>query len=268
MARSDKARGLSLRHGPFRRLRGQELRDGQVAGAARGPDLAPRAVLRILVRPEAQEPRPVPEAIALELVVAHLDHELWPDGVPIQLAAGRPAALSARDPLVAQLPLRDHLRELLLELASHRGGEARAVADEVELALVAVEPEQHRRDPPIALVAPAEADDHAVGGLVRLHLDDAVARAREVRQVRPLGDHAVEARLRQVFQPTPALLRVTRDRRERELLRLPLQLAPPPLQRQLVHGLALPDEQVERDVLRGDLRRELPDPALGRVQPE
>src|SRR5439155_13286485 len=165
-------------------------------------------------------------------------------------------------------PLRDHLRQLLLELASHRGREARAMADEVELALVAVEPEQQRRDAPIALVAPAEANDHAIGGLVRLHLDDAVARAREVWQVRPLGDHAVEARLRQVFQPAPALLGVTRDRRERELLRLPLQLSPPPLQRQLVHGLALPDEQVERDVLRWDLRRELPDPALGRVQPE
>src|SRR5438046_4399084 len=140
MARSDRSEGLSLRHGPSGRLRREQLRDGQVAGAARGPDLAPRAVLWILVRPEAQEPRPVPEAIALELVVAHLDHELRPHRVPIKLPALRPAALPAGDPLVAQPPLRDHLRELLLELASHRGWEARAVADEVELALVAVEP--------------------------------------------------------------------------------------------------------------------------------
>src|SRR6185503_18083100 len=74
--------------------------------------------------------------------------------------------------------------------------------------------------------------------------------------------------LRQVREPALALLAVARGRRERELLRLPLQLPPPPLQGQLVDGLALPDEQVEGDVFRGNLCREPPDPALRRVEPQ
>ena len=81
------------------------------------------------------------------------------------------------------------------------GREAGAVPDEVERAVVGVEAEQQRRDPPVGLVAPAEADDHAVGGLVRLHLDHAVARARQVRQLEPLRDHAVEPRLLEPVEP-------------------------------------------------------------------
>ena len=117
----------------------------------------------------------MPEAVALELVVAHLDDELRPDGIPVELPALRPAALAAGDPLVAQLPLRDHLRQLLLQLSPHRCRKAGAVAHEVELALVAVEPEQQRRDPPVRFVAPAKADDHAVGGLALLDLEHSVA---------------------------------------------------------------------------------------------
>src|SRR5262245_2454934 len=139
--------------------------------------------------------------------------------------------------------------------------------DEVERAVVPVEPEQQGRDPPVGLIAPAETDDHAVGGLVRLDLDNAVARAREVRHPQPLRDHAVEARLLEALEPLCRLLRVAHRGREPERLGLALELATPLLERLLVHRLALPDEQVERDVLRGDLRGEAPDPALRRMEP-
>jgi len=46
--------------------------------------------------------------------------------------------------------------------------------DVVELLLIVVEAEEKRRDPR-RLLLPAHADDHAVRGLVRLHLEDAVA---------------------------------------------------------------------------------------------
>jgi hypothetical protein len=48
----------------------------RVARRSRRPDLAPGALARVLVRAEADELRPVPEAVRLHLVVAHLDDEL------------------------------------------------------------------------------------------------------------------------------------------------------------------------------------------------
>ena len=140
--------------------------------------------------------------------------------------------------------------------------------DEVERAVVGVEAEQQRRDPAVGLVAPAEADDHAVRRLVRLHLDHAVARAGQVRQPEPLGDHAVEPRLLEAVEPARCLLRIVGRGREPELLRLLLELAPALLQRQLVDRLALPDEQVEGDVVRRDLGREPLDPALRGMEPQ
>ena len=59
----------------------QQLLDGRVASRFRfGQHLVPGAVLRVLVGPEADELRAVPEAVALELVEAHLDDELRPHG--------------------------------------------------------------------------------------------------------------------------------------------------------------------------------------------
>src|SRR5207302_6313324 len=78
-------------------LRAEQPRNGQVVGAPGGPDLAPGAVLRILVRPPADEARAVPEAVLLQLVVADFADQLRLDGVPIELLATRPAALTARD---------------------------------------------------------------------------------------------------------------------------------------------------------------------------
>ena len=56
-----------------------------------------------------------------------------------------------RDALVADESRRAHLRQLRLDLLAHRRRHRRAVADEVELALVAVQPEQQRRDPTLRL---------------------------------------------------------------------------------------------------------------------
>src|SRR5437667_50739 len=155
--------------------RAEQCRHGQVVRAPGGSDLSPGAVLRIFVRPPADEARAVPEAVLLQLVVAHLADELRLDRVPVELLAPRPAALASRDSVAADRTGRPQLRQLLLELAPHRRRKAGAVADEVEPALSVVEAEQERRDPTLGLVAPAEADDHAVRGSIRLHLDDTVA---------------------------------------------------------------------------------------------
>ena len=62
--------------------------------------------------------------------------------------------------------------------------------DVVHLSLVVVEPEQERRDPR-RLLLPAQPDDHRVGGLVRLHLQDGFARAGEIGHTEALRDHPV-----------------------------------------------------------------------------
>ena len=69
-----------------------------------------------------------------------------------------------------------------------------------------------------------------------------------------------------VSQPLGALLDVVGDRRQLEALADLLQLGAPLLDRALVHGLALPEQQVEGDEGGRDLGRELADAALGRVE--
>src|SRR5579864_1646553 len=62
---------------------------------ARRPQLAPRAVARILVVAPADELRAVPEPRALHLVVAHLDDELGLHARLLELA--RSPAIRLRD---------------------------------------------------------------------------------------------------------------------------------------------------------------------------
>src|SRR5438876_6047609 len=248
--------------------RAEQCRHGQVVRAPGESDLSPGAVLRILVRPPAEEARAVPEAVLLKLVVAHLADELRLDRVPVELFAARPAALPAGDAITADRSRRAQLRQLFLELAANRRREAGTVADEVEPTLRVVEAEEERRDPAFGLVAPAEADDQAVCGAVRLHLDDSLARAGEVRDAEPLRDDAVEAGGLELLQPLAGLGRIASHRREPELLADALELGTPLLERQLVDRLALPAQDVERDELGRDLGRELADPALSGMQTE
>ena len=99
---------------------------------------------RILVRPEPQQLRPVPEPIALHLVVAHLRHELGPQRLLLEPAAApavRLARSAGRTPRrAAAAPARRSRR------GARRDGRR---ADVVDLAVVVVEPEQQRRDLPV-----------------------------------------------------------------------------------------------------------------------
>src|SRR5262249_60478361 len=64
--------------------------EGRVVLAPGRPDLAPGAVLWVLVVAEAQEARAVAEAVALHLVVTNLGDELGPHG-GLRERAGAPA---------------------------------------------------------------------------------------------------------------------------------------------------------------------------------
>src|SRR6185312_1672026 len=70
----DRARARFDRRGALRLAR--EERVDRRVGVARRAQLEPRAVARILVLAPADQLGPVPEAVALHLVVAHLDDEL------------------------------------------------------------------------------------------------------------------------------------------------------------------------------------------------
>jgi len=137
-------------------------------------------------------------------------------------------------------------------------------ADVVQFAVVAVQAEEQRREP-FGLLLPADADDHAVRRLVRLYLDNALARPREVRKAEALGDHTIEPGSLETVDPLAGDRDVARRRGDRE--RQLLERRPPLLQRLLVQRLALPEQDVERDELRRDLGGELAHAALGRMEP-
>src|SRR6266487_6395907 len=65
-----------LREARIGALAGEQTLEGRIVLPARWPDLAPRALFRILVVAEADEARAVAEAVALHLVVAHFGNEL------------------------------------------------------------------------------------------------------------------------------------------------------------------------------------------------
>src|SRR5206468_3354995 len=145
-----------------------------------------------------------------------------------------PAALPAGNPLVADEPRRAQLRQLLLDLLPQPGREPRAVADEVELPVLVVHPEQQRRDPALRLLAVVEADDHAVGRLVLLDLGHRLTGPRSIGRVEPLGNDSVQPGGFNPVEPALRLLSVARVRRELEALRLALELLAPFLERELV----------------------------------
>ena len=95
----------------------------------------------ILVRPEAQQLRAVPEARALHLVVAHLGDELGPQRLLLEPAAA-PAVRLREAPVGRLVEQRQHLLGDRVVLARRDRGRA----DVVDLAVVVVEPEQQRRD--------------------------------------------------------------------------------------------------------------------------
>ena len=108
------------------------------------------------------------EAVRLHLVVTHLDDELGPHRRLLELAAA-PAVRLGEAALGRVLEQREHARRDLVVACGRDGGRA----DVVDLAVVAVEAEEKRRDA-IGARLPAHADDDAVSRLLGLHLHDAV----------------------------------------------------------------------------------------------
>src|SRR5215211_7576972 len=185
------AAGRVVRHGLIGRrggpAAGEEALERRVARAPRRAELAPGALLRVLVVAEAEKARPVAKAVALHLVVAHFGDKLRLHRRLLELACA-PAVRFREAPVRFCVDERENaLGDLLVAGGGYRGG-----ADVVEPAVVAVETEQERRDP-VRLRLPAQANDDGVRRLVRLHLHDCLAGAGPVRLVDPLGNHAVEA---------------------------------------------------------------------------
>src|SRR5207244_7902398 len=115
----------------------EELRHRQVVRTARRAHLAPGALRRILVGPEAQEPRAVAEAVPLELVETDLADELRAEARLLELA--RPPAVRLGEAALGR-PLQegqDLGRDLVVAARADSGR-----ADVAELALVVVEAEQ------------------------------------------------------------------------------------------------------------------------------
>ena len=145
-------------------------------------------------------------------------------------------------------------------------GRHRRRADVVDLAVVAVEAEQQRRDA-IGLRLPADAHDDAVRRLLGLHLHHPVARTGEVRELASLRDHAVEADGLEPLEPAERFVAIAGSGGELESLRAAFESCPA-LRQRLAPGLdALPDEDVESDEPGWDLGREPVDAALGGMEP-
>ena len=204
----------------------------RVARAGPRYDLVDRARGRVLVGSHAQQPRAVAKPEALPLVVAHLDDELRADGQLLELAS------SPRDSAPRSGGREHRRRAVRAGRRSRPDGRVRR------------RPSPRSADPPPRRAARAEvwrgrppaairgADDDAVGGAVALDLDDAVARAGEVREPEPLGDHTVEAGDLERLQPARRLLSVAA--RDRDPERQPLEAGAPLLDRQLPDLLARP----------------------------
>ncbi len=149
-----------------------------------------------------------------------------------------------------------------LAISSCRAGSDGRGADVVDLAVVAIQAEEQRRDA-VGLRLPTHSDDDAVGRFLRLHLHHSVARTGEVCDVAAFRDDPVEADRLEAVEPVQGLVTVSGGWGELEAVRASLQPRPP-LRERLVPGLsAFPDEDVEGDEARRDLRRQFVDPALG-----
>ncbi len=228
-------------------------------GSNRGPELAPRALRCVLVVTEADELRPVPKAVRLHLVVAHFDDDLGAHGSLLELAA-TPAVGLGEPPLGGVLEERqDASRNLVV---ARRGHGSRA--DVVDLAVLAVEPEQQGGDP-VGPRLPADADDDAVrlfsGFTFTTPSRDpgryASPRRFAITPSRPIAS-------KRSSQPSASSRScVAGESSKRFALR---SSAARRLERLMPHLDAVPHQDVERDEPCGDLGREPADAALGGVK--
>src|SRR6185436_9336585 len=84
--RAPRASSRRTRRALEERSRREERFDARRVRIAGRAKLAPGAVLRVLVVAEADQLCPVAEAVALHLVVAHLDDQLLPHGRLLEVA--------------------------------------------------------------------------------------------------------------------------------------------------------------------------------------
>src|SRR5215211_1270566 len=108
--------------------------DGWIVGAPGGTQLGPGAVAGILVRPEADQLRPVPEAVALHLVVPDLGDELRPERRLLEVARAPPVGLGEAAVRGLVEEREDERADLVVVARGDRGG-----ADVVGPAVVSVE---------------------------------------------------------------------------------------------------------------------------------
>src|SRR5207244_10224721 len=102
----------------------EQLREHRIAPLRSRADLVPGALLRVLVRAEAEEASAVPDALVLHLVVTDLTDQLGPDLVPRQILSLGPTGprvgrATPFAPVEAEgsffLQRRQHLLQLLLK---------------------------------------------------------------------------------------------------------------------------------------------------------
>src|SRR3989442_10412863 len=188
------------------------------------------AGLRALVGAPAHELRGMPEASPLHVVVRDLADALGPDRLPGQVLAAVPAAARAGQalPRFVRVSLRlgpvtpgmalervlSEGRQVGDELLSNRVGERRGDADVVQRAILVIEAEQERADHRAgAVLVPAEAGDHAVGGARVFDLDHR-ALAGAVGRVQTLRHDAVEPGPLEATEPVLREGAIARGRRE------------------------------------------------------
>src|SRR4051794_37622301 len=145
------------------------------------------------------------------MVVAALDHELRPERLPLARAFRRPAARTAGR-IAGEAGWGDQLFQFLGQRRLVITRDGRGEADMMQETLTVIEPKQQRADERLAFVIAKAADD-AVCTAVVLDLLHAVALARPVWQVAPLGDDAVE-RGAHPLEPAPCVGELGGCRRE------------------------------------------------------
>ena len=130
------------------------------------PDPCPRGTAQLRTVPETAAPAPCRSAPRPRAPAARATPR----------ARRRPSGSARRSGVGGALEQRHHAPAISSCLQARRPPSRRS-----RCPVVRIEPEQQRRDP-LGLRLPADADDHAVGGLLRLHLDDRATLTRPVRR--------------------------------------------------------------------------------------
>src|SRR5215211_2705818 len=143
------------------------------------------AFARVLVVPPAHQLCAVPDALAGDVIERHLYDQLGTKALPHELLLRLPAARLSGAALTRSVGL-----ELPEQLALLLGLESGRVADDVQAAVVVIQPQDQRADRPL-LLAEAERRDDRVSRADPLDLHHPLALARLIRGVEDLRDHAL-----------------------------------------------------------------------------